>query len=122
MPFEVEIKARLNNPAETEARAAQLGVFEKEQHKRDVYFRRRGDTNTLPVPRYRLRQVDGQAIVTFKNRRVQGGVEMNDETEFAVDNAHNFFKFVDYLGFEPFVVKHKVSRVYRIGRAAVEIN
>ncbi|MCB0198063.1 MAG: CYTH domain-containing protein, partial [Anaerolineae bacterium] len=27
-----------------------------------------------------------------------------------------------YLGFEPFVVKHKVSRVYRIGRAAVEIN
>ena len=122
MTFEVEIKARLKNPAETEARVAALGDFAKESYKRDVYFRRRGETNPAPIPRYRLRQMDGHAIVTFKKRQVNGGVEMNDETEFEVDDSHHFFKFVDYLGFEPFVVKHKRSRVYRLGRASVELN
>lgn len=122
MPFEVEIKARLNNPTKTEARAAKLGKFEKEVHKRDVYFRRRGDTDLVPTPRYRLRQVADQAIVTFKHRQLHEGVEVNEETEFEVDDCYNFFKFVDYLGFEPFVVKYKISRVYRLGRATVELN
>lgn len=122
MPFEVELKARLQNPAETEARAVQLGVLKKESVKEDVYFRRKGDTSRVPADRYRLRREAGKTVVTFKQKIRANGVEVNDETEFEVSDAHGFFKFADRYGFEPFVVKRKKSRVYQIERASVEFN
>jgi predicted adenylyl cyclase CyaB len=123
MPFEVELKAWLRDPAGTEARAAELGVFEKESHKEDIYYRREGDTSLVPKDRYRLRREGDQAVVTFKQKKMaEGGVEVNEEIEFEVDNPHAFFRFAARFGFEPFVVKRKKSRVYRIGRAHAEIN
>jgi predicted adenylyl cyclase CyaB len=121
--FEVELKARLANPTAIEAQAAQLGLFTKETFKEDIYFRRRGDIGLVPKERYRLRREAGRAIVTFKNKaRPDNGGEVNEEVEFEVDNAHAFFQFAHQFGFEPFVVKRKKSRVYRIGRANVEFN
>ncbi len=122
MAFEVELKARPNQPEEIEARAAQLGSFEGETFKEDIYFRRRGDTATVPADRFRLRREEGQAVVTFKQLVEAGGVEVNREIEFGVDDAHAFFQFADCFGFEPFVVKRKQSRVYRIEQARVELN
>ena len=116
MTFEVELKARLHNPAEIEAQVARLGVFQKE------VFRPRDDTSPLPANRYRLRREAGRAVVTFKQAVSKGGVEINDETEFEVDNAHAFFQFAHRFGFEPFVVKRKKSKVYQVGRAQVELN
>jgi predicted adenylyl cyclase CyaB len=122
MTFEVELKARLRRPAETEARAAELGVFEKETFKEDIYFRRQGDTQLIPTERYRLRREGGRAVVTFKEKVSADGVEVHEENEFEVDQAHIFFRFANRFGFEPFVVKRKKSRVYRIGRAHAEFN
>lgn len=122
MTFEVELKARLQNPALVETKAAQLGILKKETFKEDVYFRRVGDMAVVPKDRYRLRREAGQAVVTFKEKIVADGAEVNRETEFAVDNAFVFFQFAHRFGFEPFVVKRKKSRVYQIGRASVELN
>ena len=61
-------------------------------------------------------------MVTFKQPGQAGGLEVNEEVEFAVDNAHAFFRFADRFGFEPFVVKRKRSRVYRRGRVKIELN
>lgn len=123
MAFEVELKARLSQPEAIEAKAAELGIFKGETFKEDIYFRRRGDTATpVPADRYRLRRESDRAVVTFKQLIEAGGVEVNDEIEFGVDDAHAFFQFADRFGFEPFVVKRKKSRVYRIERANVEFN
>lgn len=122
MAFEVELKAHLNQPEETEAKAAQLGVLKGETLKEDIYFRRQGDTAIVPAERFRLRREAGRAVVTFKQLVEAAGVEVNDEIEFGVDDAHAFFQFAHHFGFEPFVVKRKKSRVYRIERANVEFN
>lgn len=123
MAFEVELKAHLADPAAIEARAAELGAFKKETLKEDVYFRRKGDASRVPADRYRLRREAGRAVVTFKSKvRQPDGIEVNRETEFEVSDAHSFFAFADRFGFEPFVVKRKKSRVYRVGRASVELN
>lgn len=122
MPFEIELKARLAQPAAVEAKAAELGAFQGEVIKEDVYFRRQGDPSRLPEDRYRLRRAEGKAVVTFKQCFLSGGLEVNRETEFGVDDALAFFQFADRFGFEPFVVKRKRSRVYQIGQAHVEIN
>ncbi len=120
MPFEVELKAWLVNRAEIEMQVAQLGTFKKETLKEDVYFRFKDDL--AAVNHYRLRQEEGQNTVTFKHRNIMDGIEINDETEFGVDDAQAFFKFAARFGFEPFVVKRKKSRVYQVGRANVEFN
>jgi adenylate cyclase class 2 len=123
MPFEVELKAHLYQPEETEARAAELGKFVKESFKEDIYFRRQGETQPVPLDRFRLRREAGRAVVTFKEKKmVEGDVEVNEEIEFEADNPYAFFRFAARFGFEPFVVKRKKSRVYRVGRAHVEIN
>ena len=122
MTFEVELKARLTNPTEIKAKAAQLGTFEKETYKEDIYYRRRDEASIVPRDRYRLRREAGRAVVTFKQKISAGGVVVNRETDFEVDDAHAFFQFADRFGFEPFVVKRKTSRVYRIGRVYVELN
>ncbi|MCK6628243.1 MAG: class IV adenylate cyclase [Anaerolineae bacterium] len=122
MAFEVELKARLSQPQEIEAKAASLGVLKGETLKEDIYFRRRGDTAPVPAERFRLRREAGRSVVTFKQLVEAGGVEVNDEVEFGVDDAHAFFQFVHEFGFEPFVVKRKKSRVYRVERASVEFN
>lgn len=122
MAFEVELKARLGHPAEIEARLAQSGTFERETYKEDVYFRRCGEAGLLPADRYRLRREADKAVVTFKQTIETGGLEVNEEIEFGVDDPHAFFRFADRFGFEPFVVKRKKSRIYRLGRAQVELN
>lgn len=123
MTYEVELKARLNQPEELEVQVAALGSFTAETFKEDIYFRRRGDTaRPVPAERYRLRREAGQAVVTFKQLVEAGGVEVNDEIEFGVDDAHAFFQFADRFGFEPFVVKRKKSRAYQVERAKLELN
>lgn len=122
MVFEVELKAHLTDPATTEARVAELGAFTGETSKEDVYFRRCGDSSPLPADRFRLRREGAQAVVNFKQERQAGGVEVNQEVEFAVTDAHAFYQFANRFGFEPFVVKRKRSRVYQIGQAHVELN
>ena len=122
MAFEVEIKARLAHPEATEAAAKAIGEFRGETIKEDVYFRRAGDTDRIPAMRYRLRREAGRAVVTFKQTVAAAAVEVNEEVEFTVDDPRAFFRFAHYTGAEPFVVKHKISRVYRVGRANVEIN
>ena len=95
MTFEVELKARLKEPVEIEQRAAKLGEFKRETSQEDVYFRRRGDSNRLPAERYRLRREGEQAVVTFKRPVEAGGLEVNQEVEFGVEDAHAFFQFAD---------------------------
>lgn len=122
MPFEVELKARLHHPEVVKVRAAELGEWVGETLKEDVYFRRRGDSSRYPTDRYRLRREASEAVVTFKQPVQTGDTEVYDEVEFAVSDAHAFFRFADRFGFEPFVVKRKRSEVYRVGRAHVELN
>ncbi len=122
MTYEIELKAHVIDAAGLEQRAAQIGTFIKETFKEDVYFRRQGNRDRLPVDRYRLRREVGQAVVTFKEQIEASGLEVNREVEFTVDNAHAFYQFAQRFGFEPFAVKRKKSRVYSVGRAHVELN
>ncbi len=122
MTYEIELKAYINDFENIEQRAAQIGMFVKETFKEDVYFRRQGDNNILPIDRYRLRREGGQATVTFKEQMEAVGLEVNREIEFVVDDAHAFYQFAHRFGFEPFVVKRKKSRVYQVGRAHIELN
>ena len=122
MTYEVEIKARVRDPNHFEARAAKLGLYLKDSEKEDIYFRPVGETSPAPDTRYRLRRENETAVVTFKQKQVIDGFVVSDEVEFSVDDLQSFFRFTHFIGFEPFVVKHKRSRVYQVGRTHIELN
>ena len=89
MTFEVELKARLRRPGETEARAAELGVFEKETFKEDIYFRRQGDTQLIPKDRYRLRREGKRAVVTFKEKVIADEVDKKSKGVILKDGRYH---------------------------------
>ncbi|MFQ5611305.1 MAG: class IV adenylate cyclase [Anaerolineae bacterium] len=122
MSIEVEIKAWVDDPAALEARLASIGEWQGESIKEDVYFAPRSSSQTGADERFRLRRSNGKAVVTFKQRRMVGNVEVNDETEFAVDDAHAFYKLASHLGCVPYMIKRKHSRLYRVGQVRVELN
>ena len=118
MPIEVELKARVADPVAYEASLDVQAAFVRDTHKYDVYFRRPDS----PKAHLRLRCEGDVFTVTTKHKRLVGNVEVNEEIEFEVSDAHAFCRFVDRFGFEPFVVKRKRSRVYRAGRVTLELS
>jgi adenylate cyclase, class 2 len=122
MPMEVEIKAWVDDPAALEQCLARIGTWRGEFWNEDVYFSLRDAPADEVYERFRLRRSNGQAIVTFKQRQLVGNVEVNQETEFRVDDAHAFFMLADHLGYVPSIIKRKHSRVYGVDGVRVELN
>ncbi len=112
MVYEVEAKAWLDHPSAVERLIRKIARFEKDEKKTDYYF-----TQSLPPHRpnddCRLRIIGETAKLSFKNRRMVGKTEINEEYELSIDNPLNLFRFLDRSGFRMFAIKHKNSKVYR---------
>jgi adenylate cyclase class 2 len=67
--------------------------------------------NARPV-KVRIRNEDGETVVTYKRKEVQGGIEVNDEREFTIDDAAAFEALLVDLDFAPFIEKHKTTKSF----------
>ena len=113
MATEIELKARV-----LDSEALKVLLHEKAEYscafeKEDCYW---FDTSGLALPRLRLRREkrvfpdgsDESAIfVTYKNKELRGGIEVNDEHEFAVNPGPEFEDFLSKIGFTPGISKRK---------------
>lgn len=126
LPYEIEVKARVANPAAVRALLDAGAAFLKEVEKADVYFAdARLDPADVSLDRdrvFRIREVAGRFEVTFKERTVDRGVERNIEGEFPISDPAAFRAFAAYLGFRPIIEKRKRCRSYRVGRLTAELN
>ncbi|MFW5685536.1 MAG: class IV adenylate cyclase [Spirochaetota bacterium] len=91
MPYEVEMKAWIDDWHSVERRLRDACVFERSFRKEDRYYSANDST-------FRLRLDDGAATVTYKEKSIRGGVEFNLEREFAVDDPDAFVDLVVRLG------------------------
>jgi adenylate cyclase class 2 len=57
--------------------------------------------------RFRIRSDGGKYVVTFKDKRMLGTLEVNRETEFAVDDPESFRELLQRLGCEVLYTKRK---------------
>lgn len=119
MATEVELKAHLENAAETEARvrsfAAPAGSFDRS----DLYFRTA--SSTTEYADFRLRTDGPDALVTFKRKTVADGLETNDEREFSVSDPAAFLALAERIGCRVSARKHKHGRTYRFDALTIEI-
>lgn len=112
--IEVELKAWIDDPPAVQAALAARFRFAGDYRKEDLYFRLASPAARkagAPIE-FRLRIENGAAIVTSKEKRIDGGIEVNRETEFEVSDPLAFEAFARYLGARPFVRKVKVGRLY----------
>jgi len=126
---EVELKAHVDDPdavlALLEARYGAGAQYIKE----DIYYRLPGPDGKgvgrsgggEPIE-FRLRREDGRAVVTAKRKSLSGGIEVNAENEFTVDDPAAFEVFAGYLGAVVFSHKRKEGRSFTAGGATIELS
>jgi predicted adenylyl cyclase CyaB len=138
--IEVELKARVRDRAAVEAAVRGFASPAEEVDKRDAYW-------LAPAPAaapdgatessgaaasarrdFRVRREGGASVVTFKDKRVELGIEVNVEREFGVSDPAAFDSLALRLGCRRWYEKRKrglrfeaASAVASGGRATIEV-
>jgi len=114
--IEVELKAWADLAA-ARARLESLGKrLAKTSVKEDLYLcapevdPRRCDPRRDRVVRIRIE--DGAVLVTAKRKKLDRDVETSEEIELAVSSAATLRALLDYMGYRPFLKKHKETASY----------
>ncbi|MDR0663056.1 MAG: class IV adenylate cyclase [Spirochaetaceae bacterium] len=136
MPFEIEIKAWVDDREAVERKIDLLAVFYGEFDKQDVYWfpiSRNGaeNGNALPSSGVRIRRetlripgkdAETTTLVTYKTKEVRDGIEINNEMEFTVDRARVFEELLRRLGLKPGISKKKRGRSWKSGGMTIEVS
>jgi len=112
--IEVELKARLVDPAAVEKRLREFASFVRDFEKRDSYWHGPDWRINRGTKGFRLRTDGARTTVTFKNKRSEGGIEINHEREFSVSDLPTFDEFLERLGCEPFYEKRKRGKRFEV--------
>lgn len=106
---EIELKARVKSPAETEAKLRKFCTFQGETVKKDEYWRNpAGKTLRLRI------ETGKEPLVTWKIKSINNGVETNDEREFHVSSAGLFSELLRETGFLPVLKKEKRTKTFSV--------
>ena len=112
--IEVELKAHVADRAAVEMALASFAVFDGPVDKLDAYWHGPDWRLARGKKGFRVRAEGGRSVVTFKNKRSEGGIEVNREREFEISDAEAFAEFAQRLGCEPFYRKRKRGARYRV--------
>jgi len=126
MPVEIELKTWLDNHEQVKHRLFPLGRYVRSFEKTDTYwFPIRDDDPGISISRSGLRvrrersvsdgDVEHQSVlVTSKQKKVSGNIEVNDEREFAVSDAGLFEELLCDLGLFKAMYKKKTGWEWRV--------
>lgn len=113
--IEIELKARVRDPAAVEARMDSFMSFVGTIEKHDEYW-------SIPVLssmvlttgfRFRIRHEEGKTLITFKEKTYTDTIEVNREVEFSVQNEASFRKFIEKMSAKHLYSKQKKGKQWR---------
>ncbi len=119
--MEVECKAWVRDRGAVLAALKKIAGYAGSYVKHDIYFfdpARESD----PANEVRLRDQAGSWIVTFKDKSIADGIEVNNEHEFTVSDGFEFAALLSRLGIEEKRRKVKRGELYRMGEISVELS
>ncbi|WP_319562400.1 class IV adenylate cyclase [Marispirochaeta sp.] len=119
MSMEIEIKAWVDNPQSIEERLRSLYGEAVPVSKDDVYYETNGrfpGLNTL-----RLRESDGKWILTYKDKRLEDGTEINREHETVVEEFSVIDELLKRFGCRKFLEKKKRGLLFSFADMVIEL-
>lgn len=118
MAIEVELKAWVEQVDKLREKILKIADPRGPFDKRDTYFSLPGRDASL----FRIRREKEKNTVTYKEKEILDGIEVNQEHEFTVDDAEAFTDFSRYLGYELFIEKHKQGNLYTWENVGIELS
>ncbi len=116
--YEIEAKVPLTKAdfQRLKKEIQKIAVLKGESIKKDTYY---GDrTNFL----FRIREKNGQGVLNIKNKKVEKGIEVNQEIECGVHSKSKFHQFLKKINIHPHAKKEKKSEVYKFKSMQIELN
>ncbi len=112
--IEVEAKIRILNPDEIRKKIRAIAKFSEKIKKADTYYTME-DLKGFPKKSLRVRKVNSHYKINFKSKlSYLKGVHAKKEVEFSVSDIENFFELIKEFGFRKWLVKEKVSEIYKL--------
>ena len=118
--YEIEMKARVTNPESLLDRLRSMGCFLGSCEKTDFYWALADYSPDRPDKKFRLRKEGDVFTVTYKEKRVVGEIEINEEREFQVSSPEVFLELMGRAGSTELMSKRKRVEKFRVGRCLVE--
>ncbi|MFP4363500.1 MAG: class IV adenylate cyclase [Spirochaetia bacterium] len=112
MPFEIELKAWVDEPEKIIETLNERYRFIGEYEKSDIYYRAPKQEEDIQPQDFRLRTEGQTYCVTYKDKKMDKGMEINDEMEFAISNPSPFTELMRRLGCTVFCKKRKIGKRY----------
>jgi predicted adenylyl cyclase CyaB len=121
MRFEIEMKARVQDPGAARSRLEAFASFVRSFDKSDRYFLLPG-AEPGQGRNFRVRTDGEGAFVTWKSRSKSGSMEVNLERECLVDDPDALIDLFLAMGAKPYFEKRKIGREYSYGGLTVELS
>ena len=117
---EVELKAWVDDFEFIKKKLEEMYEYKGAIHKFDKYMRKTGDNDILDKV-FRIRVDNEGAVVGYKDKKRQSGVEINIENEFGVTDPDLFIQLMEKMGFEVYVEKEKTGFLFKDSDYSIEL-
>lgn len=107
MNNEIELKAWITNTNLTEEKIKQFATYKGEQIKSDAYWQIEDKPQKL-----RIRESENKIFLTYKNKKVEDSIEVNEEIELEISDKNAFEAILQDFDFVKILVKKKTVRIY----------
>lgn len=107
MNNEIELKAWITNTELTEETIKQFATFKGEHVKSDAYWQMEDKPQKL-----RIRESNNKTFLTYKNKKVEESIEVNEEIELEISDKIAFEAILQDFDFVKILVKKKTARIY----------
>ncbi len=123
MAYEIEIKAYCHSHEEVRKKLIDLGgELLQELRENDIYFNHPVRDFRETDEAMRIRQSNGDTVVTYKGSRVGEKVKARPEYEMSIGDFHSAVKIFESLGFVKGGVVSKNRELYKCGDFTVVLD
>jgi adenylate cyclase class 2 len=116
-PLEAECKFRVDDLSQTKAKLLALGAtFMRTEEHCDTYLRHPSRDFRVTDEALRIRQINDEAYVTYKGKRLEGPIKIRPEIELKLEasTTEGWFQIWESLGFEKVRQVKKSREIYEI--------
>ena len=118
MPFEIELKARLDDAGSLKEKLSELGSYFRSYGKKDSYWHVPDSASGVRLRSESGLYADGQAyessLVTCKNKKIVDGMEISEENEIFISDAGLFEDMLISIGMNMKTRKDKQGWAWKI--------